>query len=156
MSRNYLRLILVALVPLMTSCFKVKPLPQYPISGAKWYQVKLVSYNLSYNGSKSDDTIYQKSAFDTTEDFAQFFNSGECHVGSGSYHVFYPSGALGATPHSGGVIYWNFSKVGSVYVIGTGITLNRDTAYLKSDTLRIHQAFDNDQFYYVTDAYYTR
>jgi hypothetical protein len=139
----------------MASCLKGTPHPQYAISGAKWYQVKLRTYNLD-NGSKINDTIYQQSAFDTTGDFAQFFNTGQCHIGSGSYHPFYPSGALGATPHSGGVIDWNFSKVGSVYIIGSGIMFNSDTAYLKADTLRIHQVCGEPPLYYITDAYYTR
>jgi hypothetical protein len=159
MSNKYLRLILIALIPFITSCFwpnKRQPLPQYSISGNKWQQVKLRSYNLKYSGVIYDDTTYQRPAFDSL-DFAQFNNNGTVIISSSSYHIFYPSGALGATPGEGASVSYGFSKVGTAYLIGTGTTLTRDTAYQTStDTLRIHSAFDNDQFYYVTDAYYTR
>jgi len=98
MKNKYSHPELIVLVFFITSCtpwVKHDPQPNYPISGAKWYQVKLDVYNLSYSGIRSNDTIYQKSAFDNAENFTQFFNTGDCHIGSGSPSVFYPSGALG-------------------------------------------------------------
>ena len=112
------------------------------------------SYNLKYSGVIYDDTTYQRSAFDSL-DFAQFNNFGTVFISSGSNTIFYPSGALGATLGNRAFVVFGFSKVGTAYIISTGLT--RDTAYqVAPDTLRIHQALDNDQFYYVTEAYYTR
>lgn len=158
MANKCLLLILIPLTLLVTSCWwsnKRDPAPQYIISGSKWRQIKLRAYNQSYSGGIYHDTIYQKASFDSV-DYAQFSNNGTCLIGSGSSYIFYPSGALGSPPGQGGFVSYSFSKKGAVYIINTGIAIQRDTAYLASDTLRIHGAFDCDQFYYVTDAYYTR
>lgn len=156
--KRYLSFSVIPLILLVTSCWweqRRDPVPNYAISGKKWQEIKLRSYSLTYSGNIFHDTIYQRAAFDSL-DFAQFNNYGSCWIGSGTSYIFYPSGALGSPPGQGGTAYFTFSKKGTVYIINTGVAIQRDTIYLKSDTLRIHAAFDNDQFYYVTDAYYTR
>jgi len=159
MKNKYLLLILIPLMLPVASCWwfpnKRAPTPQYSISGSKWQEIKLRSYDQRYWGGIYHDTIYQRSSFDSL-DYVQFSNNGTCLIGSGSSYIFYPSGAFGFPPGQGGLVPYSFSKKGSLYIIDTEIAIQRDTVYLASDTLRIHAVFDNDQFYNVTDAYYTR
>src|SRR5579862_4653494 len=89
---KYLWLILIVPASFITSCLKHKPLPQYPISGKKWQQVKLRVYGINNGDVIFRDTTYTQSAFDTL-DYVEFNNYGNCTIGSGSYHIFYPSGA---------------------------------------------------------------
>jgi hypothetical protein len=156
---KYLSLILIIISVFITSCLKFgehKPLPNYPISGKKWQQVKLRVYGVNNGGVVFKDTTYSRSAFDTI-DYVQFNNSGYCTISSGSYYIFYPSGALGTPPGEGGMIGYSFAKNASGYIIYTGAPHHGGyTVYLQSDTLRIHAVSNNYLYDDMTDAYYIR
>jgi len=147
-------LLLTGLVIALAACKKGN---DYPIVG-KWQQVKLRLYNQSYSGVISNDTTYQRSSFDSSN-YAQFNNGGTCIIG-----LFYPTGmyyleSFAYIPTQ----KYNYARAGNKYVltIPTMVTNpggfgTADTASVSGNTVLIRSTFDNHQFYYITEAYYTR
>ena len=159
MRNRYLRILLILLLPFLTSCWwwgkKHDPGPNYPISGAKWQEVRLWVYHKAYDGFIFSDTTYQRSAFDSL-DYVQFFNNGSLKIAS---HVYYPLDASGKfnnppVQYSPGIAY--FIPWRSSYLIDPS-PFHADTVYFNgSDSLRIHSFYNNNLYYDEADAYYTR
>ncbi|MBS1530264.1 MAG: hypothetical protein JSU01_08150, partial [Bacteroidetes bacterium] len=142
MRKKYGLLILSLFI--LSSCCKRDPGPNYPISGAKWQEVKLWIYHKTYHGLIFNDTTYTRSAFDFM-DYVQFSNNGS--VSRASHYSF--------SFHGGG-LNSSFTPWRSLYLIDyTGF--NADTVYYNGrDTLRIH-SFQQSYpylFYDEMDAYY--
>ena len=129
----------------------------YPIVG-KWQQVKLHLYNQSYAGVISNDTAFQRSAFDSLN-YAQFNNGGTCIIG-----LFYPYPMYDLNIAANiATVKYNYVRVGSKYVMTIPTTttnpggfVTTDTASVNGNTLLIHSTFDNHQFYAISDSYYTK
>jgi hypothetical protein len=158
MANRYLRILLILLLPFLTSClWRVKrdPGPNYPISGAKWQQVKLRVYHKAYDGFIFTDTTYQRTAFDSL-DYVQFFNNGSLKIASHVYYPFDASGRFSDPPTQYYSYVYNFVPLRSFYLVNlTG--LHADTVFYNgSDSLRIHSFYNNNLYYNEVDAYYTR
>lgn len=151
-------LVAFVIVPafLLVSCLKHKPLPNYPIAGRKWQEVKLWIYHKTYHGLVFSDTTYPRSAFDTL-DYIQFFNTGTVQTGSHYYYSLHAGLYNGDPAHPYFSETRGFMPWRSVYLVApTGF--NADTVYYNGrDSLRIH-SFQRDvnQYYDEMDAYYTR
>src|SRR3569833_1212359 len=145
---------------ILSSCLwskKHDPKPHYPISGAKWQQVKLYVYHKTYHGLIFNDTTYQRSAFDTL-DYVQFFDDGTVNIASKVYDPLNTSGALSNPPYQYYAIPCRFGKVGPLYLFNPD-GFHADTVFYNgSDSLRIHSfgLIYPYLYYNEVDAYYTR
>jgi hypothetical protein len=160
MRNRYSRILLILLLPFLTSCWwwgarKRDPEPNYPISGAKWHEVKLWVYHKAYDGFIFADTTYQRAAFDTL-DYVQFFNNGSLKIASHVYYPFDSSGKFSDPPAQYYSYTDNFVLWRSLYLVNRS-GLNADTVFYNgSDSLRIHSFYNNNLYYDEADAYYTR
>jgi hypothetical protein len=128
----------------------------------KWQEVKVRAYYKSYSGVISNDTTYSSAAFDTT-DYALFSANGTCVLSN--HHVYEPTTAnlTGSTVAYVSKESYNYTPIGSKYVLALqtnllypGGFITTDTLSRSGNTILIRSIFDNHQNYTISDAYYNR